>query len=276
MSIQFGATCFFNNPKEFAVVLEVAKQFPLVQYVEFRGEHPFCFPGNTAEDDLRYYKKIMQKTRLRSTLHTTMYDINLATLNPWIKDANIACYKAYIDVASFLGAEVIVVHGGVIFPEFARSPLKDDFSELAEKHLAESLYELAEYGQPRGVKVALENSPPEGAVQVVYNPQNHLHILKKISHPNLGALLDFAHAFLNGLDPIDYLEKIKPFLFEIHAHNNFGKEDEHLALPTGKIDYLPILAHPDIQDVPFIMELTSYQDVVETLQWLNKKLTRLA
>lgn len=269
MSIQIGATCFFNNPKDFNMVLEAANQFPMVQYVEFRGEHPFCFPGITAQEDFRYYKSIMEKSRLKSTLHTTMYDINLATLNPWIKDANVACYKKYIEIAEFLGAEIIVVHGGIIYPEFAHSPLKENFRELAEKHLGESLWELAEYGQPRGVKIALENSPPEGGVQVVFNPENHSGILKKINHPNLGALLDFAHAFLNGLDLPGYLEKIKPYLLEIHAHNNFGKEDEHLALHKGKIEYLPILKHPGVQDVPFIMELTSYQDVAETLAWLN-------
>jgi sugar phosphate isomerase/epimerase len=272
MSIQLGATCFFNNPKEFAIITEVAKNFPMVQYVEFRGEHPFCFPGVTPEEDLHYYKNIIQKTHLRSTLHTTMYDINLATLNPWIKDANITCYKEYIDVAAFLESEVIVVHGGVLYPEFVKSPMQHHFTELAEKHLTETLYGLAEYGQPKGVKVALENSLPEGAVQTVDTTENHLRLLKKVDHPNLGALLDFAHAFLNNLDLIEYLEKIKPYLFEIHAHNNFGEHDDHLGLPNGKIDYLPILSHPDVQGVPFIMELKSYQEVVDTLNWLNEHL----
>jgi len=269
MAIEFGATVFFNQPEEFAVVAEVARQFPMIRYVEFRGEHPFLFPGVTPAKNLRYYREILEKAGLKSTLHTTMYDVNLATLNPWLKEANVACYKQYIDAAAFLGAEVMVVHGGSLYPEFIKSALKESFIELAEKHLVESLTELAGYGQSRGVKIALENSPPEGFWEVVYEPENHLKILNQINHPNLGALLDFAHAFLNRLDLIDYLEKIRPYLFEIHAHNNWGAQDDHLGLHHGSIDYLPILSHPAVQGVPFIMEIRSYPEVMETLKWLQ-------
>ncbi len=270
MSIRFGATCFFNKAEDFKIVSEVGKQFPLIQYVEFRGEHPFLIPDVVPQEQLRYYKQILQQANLKSTLHTTMYDINLSTLNPWLKDANIACYKRYIDVAEFLGSEVIVVHGGFLQTEFDQSPLREEFIDLAEKHLCETLTALAEYGEPKGVKVALENSPPKAALNIVHNPQTQIKILERIDHPNLGALLDFAHAFLNKLNLLDYLEKIRPYLFEIHAHNNFGEEDDHLGLPNGNIDYVSILNHPAVHDLPFIMEIKSYQEVVETLNWLDK------
>lgn len=272
MSIQFGATCFFNTPDEFSLVVEVAKKFPFIEYVEFRGEHPFVFPGVTPPDKLSHYRNILKQAGLRSTLHTTMYDINLATLNPYLKDANVACYKKYIEVAEHLESEVIVVHGGEIYNEFASSPLKDDFMATAETHLCESVYELAEYGQEKGVKVALENSPPTSrGVRLVFNPENHIRVLEKINHPNAGALLDLAHAFLFRLDLLDYLRQIKPHLIEIHAHNNFGEEDEHRGLTKGNIDYQTILRQPEIEGVPFIMEIISYEQVVTTLNWLKKQ-----
>lgn len=271
MSIQFGATCFFNTPDEFSMVVKVAQEFPLVKYVEFRGERPFLFPDVTPKDKLSYYKDILQQAGLKNTLHTTMYDINLATLNPWLKDANIDCYKKYIEIAEYLESEVIVVHGGQLFYEFMNSPLKHDFMELSENHLCESLSELAEYGQKKGVKVALENSPPsKKGIRIVFNPENHLKIIRRIDHPNLGALLDLAHAYLFRLDVSEYLKKIKPYLFEIHVHNNFGEEDEHWGLTRGNIDYESILRYEEIQDVPFIMEIESYEEVLSTLQWLTK------
>lgn len=269
MSIQFGATCFFNRSDEFSLVAEVAKSFPFMKYVEFRGEHPFLFPEMTDTTALEKYKKILKQAGLKSTLHTTMYDINLATLNPWIKEANIACYKKFLEVANLLESEVIVVHGGDLYEEFINSSLKEKFIETAENNLSESLYELAEYGQSQGVKVALENSPPKKDLRMVYNVESHIHILEKVNHSNLGALLDFAHAFLNNLDLINYLERIEPYLFEIHAHNNFGSEDEHLGLHNGAIDYMPILNHQAIKEVPFIMEIVSYEEVMGTLNWLQ-------
>jgi sugar phosphate isomerase/epimerase len=270
MSIQFGATCFFNRPDEFSLVAEVAKNFPFMKYVEFRGEHPFLFPEVTDYKELEKYKNILNQSGLKSTLHTTMYDINLATLNPWIKEANIVCYKKFLEIAKLLGSEIIVVHAGDLYEEFVDSSLKEKFISTAENNLSESLYELAEYGQGQGVKVALENSPPKRDLRMVHDVESHIHILDKVNHPNLGAVLDFAHAFLNKLGLINYLERIRPHLFEIHAHNNFGIDDEHLGLHNGAIDYKPILNHPAIKDVPFIMEIVSYEEVMGTLNWLNK------
>ncbi len=269
MPIQFGVTCFFNDYKEFAIVPEVARQFPLLKYLEFRGEFPFLVPDDTPDSQIQFFIAVMQKTSLRSTLHTIYHDINLATLNPWLMEANIACYKRFIDIAERLGSELIVVHGGMLPADYVNNPLKNKFQQKASRRLCKTLSVLADYGQRRGVKIALENSPPEAGQSIVYDSRSHLAILEKVNHPNLGALLDFAHAFLRRLDLIDYLEKIQPYLIEIHAHNNMGKNDDHLALPDGKIDYLPIFKHPAVRDVPFIMELKSYEDVIKTLTWLG-------
>lgn len=270
MAVQFGATCFFYTPEEFTLVGEVARRFPFLQYVEFRGEYPFLFPGFTDRETLRHYREILRQANLRSTLHTTLYDVNLATVNPYLRDAAVTCYREYIDIAAYLGSEVIVVHGGTLPRDFAQSSQKEQYRQLAETHLCRSLTELAEYGQSKGVVVAVENLPPDRDENIIHDAQSHLRILRKVDHPNLKALYDMAHAYLYGLDVIDYLEKIRPHLGEIHAHNNLGQEDDHMGLPHGKMDYRPILKHPAVEGVPFIMEIRSYQEVMETLHWLQE------
>ncbi len=269
MGLQLGATVFFQRPEEFEMVLKVLQKYPFVQYIEFRGEAPFFFPGWTPRSDFQFYRRILSKTPLKTTIHTTMYDINLATLNPRLKDANIKSYKEYIDLAAYFDSEIIVLHDGEVYLEFARGPRKDEFLEVAQRHLMETLVELADYGREKGVKVALENAPPQKHVSLVWNPENHTTILKTINHPNLGALFDIAHAFLHGLDIPQYLEAIHPFLLEIHAHNNMGEKDDHLGLPNGKIDYLPILKHPAVENIPLIMEIRSYDEIIHTLEWLR-------
>lgn len=270
MNIQFGATVFFLKATDFTLVAQVARQFPWLSYVEFRGEYPFCFPNYTPKQELAACKTILKDSSLKSTLHSTMYDINLATLNPWLKDGNIACYKKSIDLASFLESEVIVVHGGFIPDEFANGPLKDHFRELAEKHLIETLYELAEYGVKKQVKVAVENAPVEPRYPFIDSPESHRNLIESINHPNLGALIDIAHASLRGIDIPAYLKHLRPYLFEIHAHNNLGKKDDHLGLHHGVIDYNTILSYPEIRGIPFIMEIHSYEEVMETLNWLER------
>ncbi|RMG67910.1 MAG: sugar phosphate isomerase/epimerase [Calditrichaeota bacterium] len=268
-----GATAFFHQPVDFNQVVEASVQFPLIQFVELRGETPFLFPGKTTEEDLDLYRQVLREAGLRSTVHTTMYDINLATLNPYQKDANIACYKKYLDFAAAVGAEVIVVHGGELYEEFVNHPLSDEFLETARAHLCESLWELGEYARQLGIKIGLENSPPSSSkMRIVFNPESQIQILDRVNHPNVGALLDFAHAFLWGFDLTAYLEAIHPYLVEFHAHNNWGKGDDHLGLHQGEIDYRPLLNHPLVQGIPFIMEIRSYQELVQTMRWLEKVL----
>lgn len=276
MNILFGATVFFHHAKDFVLVQKVAEQYPWLKYVEFRGEFPFLFPDFTSMEELTSFKTILRKNNIRSTIHTTMYDINLATLNPWVKEGNIACYKKFVDVASFLESDLIVVHAGYLHTEYATGPQPDKYRALAEKQLCESLYELAEYGQSKQVKIAVENAPIEENFPIIDNAETHLRILNAVNHSYLGALLDFAHALLRKVDILPYLEAIRPHLLEIHAHNNWGEKDDHLGLHHGVIDYRSILEHPDIRGVPFIMEIHSYEEVIQTLTWLEKTVKGLS
>jgi len=269
MAIAFGATVFFNRPEEFAQISEVVRQFDFVEYVEFRGEHPFFFPEVTPAEEFAYFRKVMQKANLKCTIHTTMYDINLASLNPWIREAGVACYKKYIEAAAYLEAEVLVVHAGILYKEFAEGPMREEFIRRAETALRESLLELADQAERAGVIIGLENSPPKTDYAMVRDSESHLKMLKLIDHPQVQALVDVAHAHLCQLDLQKYLDELQPFTCELHLHNNFGKEDEHLGLHHGGIDYAEILKHPVCEKVPVIMEIKSYGEVVQTLQWLK-------
>ncbi len=268
IDIKFGISCFFTHPDQMEIIPEISSQFPFVSYVEFRGEYPFLFPGNTSLDTLKYYKKIIKKAGLKSTIHSTFYDINLSTLNPILQEANLACIKTFIDYAEVLESEVVVVHSGTVSEDILFAD-ELDIMKKAEDHLCGALRKIGDYAEKKGVMIGLENLPPGKDTPIIVDQKDHIRVIKKINHPNVGALFDFAHAFLNNGDLIAYLEEIKPFLVGIHAHNNHGRKDDHLRLPTGKIDYTHILNHENILGVPFIMELKSYSEVISTLEWLK-------
>ncbi len=271
MSLQLGVTIFFERPEEANAVAPVMKQFPFLQFVEFRGEIPFFFPGYFARKEANWFRKLLKENGLRATVHSTMYDVNLATLNPYLHKANIQCYKKFIDMAAAVEAEILVVHDGHLPLEYAHHPQKDQYMESARQALGEALIALGDYGARKGVKIALENAPPGNHhASLIWNPENHVAFLQTLNHPAVGALLDIAHASLHRLNITAYLHAIRPFLIEIHAHNNHGESDDHLGLHEGVIDYLNILQHPDVQDVPIIMEIKSYDEILATLQWLKQ------
>ncbi len=271
MSLQLGVTIFFEHPEEVEAVAPAVQQFPFVKYVEFRGEIPFFFPQYFTKRDARRFQALLQQLNLKATVHATMYDINLATLNPYLHKANIQCYKKFIDMAAMVGAEVLVVHDGHLPLEYAHHRQQAHYRQKARDALKEALWALGDYGKTRGIQIALENAPPTAAhASLIWNAENHIEFLEELNHPQVGALLDIAHASLHRLDIIDYLKRIRPYLREIHAHNNWGEEDDHLGLHEGAINYRDLLSLPEMHDVPLIMEIKSYPDILATLQWLSQ------
>ena len=269
MGLQLGVTIFFEKPEAADAVAPVIQQFPFLNFVEFRGEIPFFYPGYFTRKDVAYYRKLLRKTGLRATVHSTMYDVNLATLNPYLHKANVRCYKKFIDMTAAVGGEILVVHDGHLPLEYADHPQSEHYMRLARQALGDALVALGDYGAKKGVTIALENAPPSRHhASLIWNAANHVAFLQELNHPAVGALLDVAHAALHHLDVPEYLRAIRPFLVEIHAHNNHGQHDDHLGLHEGVIDYRQLLNMPEMQGIPVIMEIKSYEEILATLQWL--------
>ncbi|MEJ2634412.1 MAG: sugar phosphate isomerase/epimerase [Calditrichia bacterium] len=263
--MKWGITCFFEDRKEFAAISDLAPRYP-IEYIEMRGERPFFSPEDLTPSDLKFFKDIIEKSGLKVTVHATFYDINLATINSYLRKANMECYRKFLDLSGELGAEVMVVHAGYLHRDASGIPALLD---NAKNNLVENLKILGDYGLKKNVKIGLENSPPNRNTLMIADWNNHLEILGRVNHPNVGALLDTAHAYLHGLDLNAYYQKIRPHLVEIHAHNNNGKEDEHLGMNRGTIDYVTFFKENQIS-VPVIMEIRNFVEAAESMEWIRQ------
>jgi sugar phosphate isomerase/epimerase len=264
-NLKWGITCFFEKRDDFAIVAEIAPQFPL-SYLEIRGERPFFSPDDLTEADLLFFKNIIEKSGLKATLHSTFYDINLSTFNSYLREATMQCYRRYLELGSFLGIEVMVVHGGHVHRDAAKN---HELVKLARKNLVENLKILGDFGAERNILIGLENSPPNPNQLMVKDWNDHIDILKQVDHPNVGAVLDTAHAHLQGQDIQQYFRHIKDRLVEIHAHNNNGREDLHSAMQTGEINYDEFFKNVDLK-IPVIMEIRSMDEAMESLKWIKQ------
>jgi len=160
----------------------------------------------------------------------------------------------------------MVVHAGQIHRDAATCV---GLLNLARNNLIENLIELGDYGEKRGIKIGLENSPPNPHRLMVYDWQSHVDILRAVNHKNVGAVLDMAHAFLHGLSLQKYYEEIKKYLIEIHAHNNDGQTDLHQSMQRGKIDYSGFFKTNRV-NVPVIMEIRNIKEARESLEWIKQ------
>ena len=88
-----------------------------------------------------------EREGIRLGLHTSS-SVNVAELAPLVGDAVDAYLKAYVDAASRLGAEWIVVHAGYHFGS--------DLPRRMEAGL-NRLLRLLEYAKAKGTRILLEN-----------------------------------------------------------------------------------------------------------------------
>ena len=262
--MNWGLTCFFENIRDFGQVADIFPDSP-IRYVEIRGERPFFSPADITETNLRFMKKVIEKVGLKVTLHATFYDINLASMNPFLQEANLKCYLEYLHLAKTVGAEIMVVHGGLIHKDAAGI---QKLTQIARENLVHNLRKLGDAASQKGIRIGLENSPPNKNLLLVPNWTEQISILREVDHPAVGAVFDMAHAHLHDLNLAEYFEHIEPHLIEIHIHNNNGREDLHLGINRGEIDY-GLFFREYTTDVPIIMEIRNISEALESIEWVR-------
>ena len=123
------------------------------------------------------------------------------------------------------------------------------------------LRELADFAAGKGVGLAIENNVmadfAEGdkGLFLGVDTGDMLELVGLTGRPNVGVLLDLAHAKVSdsslgfGLD--DMVERLRPYLMEVHISGNDGKADQNLPL-DGQDALLAYLGQ--IGDIPVTLE----------------------
>jgi sugar phosphate isomerase/epimerase len=239
-----------------------------VDYLEFKADPPCFFPLNLDHKKIELIKNKLSSCRIKPIVHSTIYDVNLASLNPTIREASVKTTLDCLELAKKLGAEILVIHGGNLPSNYS---LK--FMEEAKKSLILSLEELVQVAEKEEIIIGLENHAKGFNIGMIKNVEEHLFFLKKTNSKFLKAVFDIGHANLYGVPIEDYTRKIKDFLVEIHLHNNEGTKDNHYPLDQGNLDvesFLELIEELDIS-VPLVLEMISLKDYEKSLSFLRKK-----
>jgi sugar phosphate isomerase/epimerase len=176
-------------------------------------------------------------------LHMAILGINLASTNPGIREESVRQGLQTVAEAARLGASGVVVHPGeppyeAVLPRATGLPLA-----------VESLRRLADAAASAGVMLYLENMPavvlaagarpyPLG-YGVEYAELRELY--ERVGHPAVRLCLDLGHAFLAGRHVLEALLR-DPDVVHVHASDNRGQRDDHLAWGEGAISPVVDLA----------------------------------
>ena len=90
------------------------------------------------------------------------------------------------------------------------------------------------YLRENNVMIGVENLP----LQVTDTPEDINRFLSELDSPYYGALLDTGHSRISGIEPQDYIRRLKPgSLIGIHVQDQHAKMDEHIIPYMGETDW---------------------------------------
>ena len=202
---------------------------------------------------------ILESYNLKYSIHSPFMDVNIASLQEKSRLNSIEQIKSSIDLANKIDAETVVVHPGLM-PFLAR-PFEDKVYQTANR----SIIELGNYGKDLGVNATIENMPTfEG---MIYKNMQDLHDF--VSENEMFMTLDIGHANHVGYSADEmYFDSIK----HIHAHDNFGDDDSHLALGEGSIDLKHIIQTFESKnyDGIYIIEVNNNDSIKKSYEYIKE------
>ncbi len=135
------------------------------------------------------------------------------------RQAGVEIVTNRIEMASELGADVVVMHVPRLIPE----------NSAKWGQLKKSIRELEPLCRKTGVRIAIEN--------IFYDAFNGIDDLMKEFAPDcLGICYDSGHGNMGQLG-LDRVEKHPGRLISLHLHDNNGYDDQHKPLFSGTVEW---------------------------------------
>lgn len=161
--------------------------------------------------------------------------ISTADLTASIRQASRQELLSSIDVAARLGATKAVLHPSCILGMGRHVPA------LAEQYDLESLDQAVERAAGVNIDLCLENLFPQ--LTPFGSIEQWARRFRR--HPQLGLTLDIGHAHIgpDGMTRIlTFIQRFASRLRHLHVSDNTGREDDHLPVGDGRIDFPAVAA----------------------------------
>jgi sugar phosphate isomerase/epimerase len=197
--------------------------------------------------------------------HLPLGEVNIAALHPAMRREAIAETKRHVDLCSELGIRELVMHPGC----FGATPDRYSLLEKQTRRIAEqSVFEIADYCRGKHMELSIENLHSGEAL--FKKPEEFAPFVRK----GLGIVLDTVHAFVSGVNPLDFITKFGKKIKEVHLTDGFASDCyAHCAVGAGMVDCLGILRtlQETGYDGAIILEVNSKEALIESKRFLEEK-----
>ncbi len=163
--------------------------------------------------------------------------------------------KQSIDDSVDIGAVAFVQHPG----------LKTFDIENGSELNSESLLELIDYGDSRGIKILIENMAPQKSY--MSSPSEFTEFIKT-NNVNLKIAFDTGHAHM-ARNSDEFIEKLAQYFFMVHITDNDGVNDSHLNIGEGTIDWKKLVGGLRKQGFDGIYIVEAVKDPMKSIDALK-------
>jgi sugar phosphate isomerase/epimerase len=206
-------------------------------------------------------KNIGESYGLKYSVHAPFADINIASPSKPLLKAMLTRLEKSISYTSALNAYAWVFHPGLKTGVSMFYPGMDWLQNLKSVRL------LLKIASDYGMKIVIENVP-EPYPFLMKSVEDFAKFYEEINE-DIGLAFDVGHANLDG--QIErFLKVFADKIMHIHAHDNFGKSDQHLGIGYGNIDWKNVanLLRKMSYDKPIIVE--SVEHIKESIRKLKQ------
>lgn len=205
----------------------------LLKEIEWVGKNGFDFLDLTIEPTRAYDIKL---DKVKKLLKDFDLDI-IGHTNPWlpfalpIKSIQETClkeFKKYTNIFSKLGAELMNVHPTYFIPHHSEE-------EMIQQNIV-FFKKVESITKEKGIQLMLENF-----IKPFDSVKTFRRILREI--PSIKVLLDVGHANIGQEKNLaeSFFKEFPNKIAHLHLSDNKGKDDDHLPLGVGYVDWRSIV-----------------------------------
>ena len=220
---------------------------------------PFVLDDEEKKKEIIDFYKSLDRDRSEDTMHGAFLDVTLHSTDDRIREVSELRVRQSMEIAKELGIRGVVFHTNMIanFKDAVYMKKWVDTNALFYKTL------LQEYP---GIYVFVEN-------MFDFDPDMLLALAKEMEdESHFGICLDYAHATISKVEAKKWFEVLKPYIKHMHINDNDLKNDLHMALGTGKINYkeLKELLESGEIEPSILVEVSKLEDQEASLVYMKK------
>jgi len=255
--LKIGVSSLFLIGKPFETVIDSIKKFDVSTW-ELIDE-------DTLRLDKRRVRRLNEQRRslgLNFAVHCPMADMNIATFNTGLRKFLLKRLLKSIEYASLLEAKFWICHPGARTALSYVHPGKDWTYNL------EAIEILSRKGYDLGTRVVVENMPdPFSSLMKTASDFDRFYSDFRGEAPDM--VFDIGHANTSN-QVIEFLDRWGHRIVYIHAHDNYGRSDEHNAIGYGTVDWQRIASRLSRLSYDGLVVIESIEKVDESLTKLRK------